>query len=163
MWNIDGLFSSLRGPSLHEVSSPHRAEAHSCCIRYVLQGLIINHNKDCLLLALLLFLLCYCFPGCKVEMFYLNVEAVNTHRDRPLVSPLSRHSVLWLFAFAAVDLKPRPPSVCWLLVEWWVDGSPLAESAVFDNGPLSHLPWPPLSLLLRAFCCAALTAVRSVP
>lgn len=25
-------------------------------------------------------------PGCKVEMFYLNVEAVNTHRDRPLVS-----------------------------------------------------------------------------
>uniref|UniRef100_A0A7N6A4Y4 6-phosphofructo-2-kinase/fructose-2,6-bisphosphatase 2 n=1 Tax=Anabas testudineus TaxID=64144 RepID=A0A7N6A4Y4_ANATE len=26
--------------------------------------------------------------GCKVEMFYLNVEAVNTHRDRPLVSPL---------------------------------------------------------------------------
>lgn len=22
--------------------------------------------------------------GCKVEMFYLNVEAVNTHRDRPL-------------------------------------------------------------------------------
>ncbi|XP_054640567.1 6-phosphofructo-2-kinase/fructose-2,6-bisphosphatase 2-like isoform X2 [Dunckerocampus dactyliophorus] len=23
--------------------------------------------------------------GCKVEMFYLNVEAVNTHRDRPLV------------------------------------------------------------------------------
>lgn len=27
-------------------------------------------------------------PGCKVEMFYLNVEAVNTHRDRPLVSRL---------------------------------------------------------------------------
>nr|XP_029539382.1 6-phosphofructo-2-kinase/fructose-2,6-bisphosphatase 2-like isoform X5 [Oncorhynchus nerka] len=24
--------------------------------------------------------------GCKVEMFYLNVEAVNTHRDRPLDS-----------------------------------------------------------------------------
>lgn len=24
--------------------------------------------------------------GCKVEMFYLDVEAVNTHRDRPLVS-----------------------------------------------------------------------------
>ncbi|XP_030632106.1 6-phosphofructo-2-kinase/fructose-2,6-bisphosphatase 2 isoform X2 [Chanos chanos] len=24
--------------------------------------------------------------GCKVEMFYLNVEAVNTHRDRPLVN-----------------------------------------------------------------------------
>uniref|UniRef100_A0A8C2WCU1 6-phosphofructo-2-kinase/fructose-2,6-bisphosphatase 2 n=1 Tax=Cyclopterus lumpus TaxID=8103 RepID=A0A8C2WCU1_CYCLU len=24
--------------------------------------------------------------GCKVEMFYLNVESVNTHRDRPLVS-----------------------------------------------------------------------------
>ncbi|KAG7274901.1 hypothetical protein CRUP_036794, partial [Coryphaenoides rupestris] len=24
--------------------------------------------------------------GCKVEMFYLNVEAVNTHRDRPLAS-----------------------------------------------------------------------------
>ncbi|KAM9758949.1 6-phosphofructo-2-kinase/fructose-2,6-bisphosphatase 2 isoform 6-T6 [Menidia menidia] len=24
--------------------------------------------------------------GCKVEMFYLNVEAVNTHRDRPLES-----------------------------------------------------------------------------
>uniref|UniRef100_A0A8C2BMY3 6-phosphofructo-2-kinase/fructose-2,6-bisphosphatase 2 n=1 Tax=Cyprinus carpio TaxID=7962 RepID=A0A8C2BMY3_CYPCA len=30
--------------------------------------------------------------GCKVEMFYLNVEAVNTHRDRPLVSP---HLSLW--------------------------------------------------------------------
>uniref|UniRef100_A0A671YK99 6-phosphofructo-2-kinase/fructose-2,6-bisphosphatase 2 n=1 Tax=Sparus aurata TaxID=8175 RepID=A0A671YK99_SPAAU len=26
--------------------------------------------------------------GCKVEMFYLNVEAVNTHRDRPLDSTL---------------------------------------------------------------------------
>ncbi|XP_058229709.1 6-phosphofructo-2-kinase/fructose-2,6-bisphosphatase 2 isoform X5 [Hemibagrus wyckioides] len=25
--------------------------------------------------------------GCKVEMFYLNVEAVNTHRDRPLGQP----------------------------------------------------------------------------
>jgi hypothetical protein len=28
-------------------------------------------------------------PGCKVEMFYLNVEAVNTHRDRPLVSNIA--------------------------------------------------------------------------
>lgn len=28
----------------------------------------------------------FLFLGCKVEMFYLNVEAVNTHRDRPLVS-----------------------------------------------------------------------------
>ncbi len=27
-----------------------------------------------------------------MEMFYLNVEAVNTHRDRPLVSP---HLSLW--------------------------------------------------------------------
>uniref|UniRef100_A0A8C7UHE8 6-phosphofructo-2-kinase/fructose-2,6-bisphosphatase 2 n=1 Tax=Oncorhynchus mykiss TaxID=8022 RepID=A0A8C7UHE8_ONCMY len=27
--------------------------------------------------------------GCKVEMFYLNVEAVNTHRDRPLVSNIA--------------------------------------------------------------------------
>lgn len=25
-------------------------------------------------------------PGCKVEMFDLKVEAVNTHRNRPLVS-----------------------------------------------------------------------------
>lgn len=25
-------------------------------------------------------------PGCKVDMFDLKVEAVNTHRDRPLVS-----------------------------------------------------------------------------
>ncbi|KAF0034647.1 hypothetical protein F2P81_012405 [Scophthalmus maximus] len=31
--------------------------------------------------------------GCKVEMFYLNVEAVNTHRDRPL-GKMSRDSVL---------------------------------------------------------------------
>uniref|UniRef100_A0A672SBY6 6-phosphofructo-2-kinase/fructose-2,6-bisphosphatase 2 n=1 Tax=Sinocyclocheilus grahami TaxID=75366 RepID=A0A672SBY6_SINGR len=32
--------------------------------------------------------------GCKVEMFYLNVEAVNTHRDRPLVNsaPLLRRN-----------------------------------------------------------------------
>uniref|UniRef100_A0A674F1Z4 6-phosphofructo-2-kinase/fructose-2,6-bisphosphatase 2 n=1 Tax=Salmo trutta TaxID=8032 RepID=A0A674F1Z4_SALTR len=30
--------------------------------------------------------------GCKVEMFYLNVEAVNTHRDRPLVSNIPCYS-----------------------------------------------------------------------
>lgn len=29
---------------------------------------------------------CNYLSGCKVEMFYLNVEAVNTHRDRPIVS-----------------------------------------------------------------------------
>lgn len=36
--------------------------------------------------------------GCKVEMFYLDVEAVNTHRDRPLVSQrvhALRHSTLF--------------------------------------------------------------------
>ena len=26
------------------------------------------------------------FPGCKVETINLNVEAVNTHRDKPAVS-----------------------------------------------------------------------------
>uniref|UniRef100_A0A6Q2Z6T8 6-phosphofructo-2-kinase/fructose-2,6-bisphosphatase 2 n=1 Tax=Esox lucius TaxID=8010 RepID=A0A6Q2Z6T8_ESOLU len=30
--------------------------------------------------------------GCKVEMFHLNVEAVNTHRDRPLVSHFACYS-----------------------------------------------------------------------
>ncbi|XP_077429915.1 6-phosphofructo-2-kinase/fructose-2,6-bisphosphatase 2-like isoform X4 [Vanacampus margaritifer] len=36
--------------------------------------------------------------GCKVEMFYLNVEAVNTHRDRPLVPlPLPPPSYTFLF------------------------------------------------------------------
>lgn len=29
--------------------------------------------------------------GCKVESIYLNVEAVNTHRDRPEVRAASRH------------------------------------------------------------------------
>ncbi|XP_058618903.1 6-phosphofructo-2-kinase/fructose-2,6-bisphosphatase 1 isoform X2 [Onychostoma macrolepis] len=29
--------------------------------------------------------------GCKVESFYLNIQAVNTHRDRPTVS----HETLW--------------------------------------------------------------------
>lgn len=35
----------------------------------------------------------FLFQGCKVEMFYLNVEAVNTHRDRPIVS--QRVHALW--------------------------------------------------------------------
>lgn len=29
--------------------------------------------------------LCSVFSGCKVESIYLNVDAVNTHRDRPEV------------------------------------------------------------------------------
>ncbi|CAL8340935.1 unnamed protein product [Merluccius merluccius] len=49
--------------------------------------------------------------GCKVEMFYLNVEAVNTHRDRPLASvprdsvPLRRNSYTPL---ASRDQVKRP-------------------------------------------------------
>uniref|UniRef100_A0AAY4E8K1 6-phosphofructo-2-kinase/fructose-2,6-bisphosphatase 2 n=1 Tax=Denticeps clupeoides TaxID=299321 RepID=A0AAY4E8K1_9TELE len=49
--------------------------------------------------------------GCKVEMFYLNVEAVNTHRDRPLVSKtFSMQPVLvWHVSTACkgyIDLRP---------------------------------------------------------
>uniref|UniRef100_A0A671K8D5 6-phosphofructo-2-kinase/fructose-2,6-bisphosphatase-like n=1 Tax=Sinocyclocheilus anshuiensis TaxID=1608454 RepID=A0A671K8D5_9TELE len=33
--------------------------------------------------------------GCKVESFYLNIQAVNTHRDRPTVS----HKILWNYEF----------------------------------------------------------------
>lgn len=33
--------------------------------------------------------------GCKVESIYLNVEAVNTHRDRPEVT--HRLNVLWIW------------------------------------------------------------------
>lgn len=44
--------------------------------------------------------------GCKVEMFYLNVEAVNTHRDRPLVSPhLSQWCSLLQYEILMEDIK----------------------------------------------------------
>lgn len=39
-----------------------------------------------LMIRMFCFNVFFCVPGCKVEMFFLNVEAVNTHRDRPLVS-----------------------------------------------------------------------------
>jgi len=34
------------------------------------------------------------FAGCDVESIFLNVEAVNTHRDRPVVSTL--HTVTFI-------------------------------------------------------------------
>lgn len=53
----------------------------------------------------------FCVPGCKVEMFFLNVEAVNTHRDRPLVSgPDLSHNLQRLLhhcAFSVVALQPQ--------------------------------------------------------
>lgn len=44
------------------------------------------------------------FTGCKVESFFLNIEAVNTHRERPVVS-LHKHT------FVLIDTL-----VCQLLV-----------------------------------------------
>lgn len=44
------------------------------------------------------------FSGCKVEMFYLNVEAVNTHRDRPLVSQLSLSVSAALYCYCTSQL-----------------------------------------------------------
>ena len=38
-------------------------------------------------------------PGCKVELFYLNVEAVNTHRERSLVSSSDSSWIITFFTW----------------------------------------------------------------
>lgn len=38
--------------------------------------------------------------GCKVETITLNVEAVNTHRDKPSLNSVSLAAQLWLFPFS---------------------------------------------------------------
>lgn len=45
------------------------------------------------------------FPGCKVESISLNIEAVNTHRDRPEVKTRLAH-LNFTHALTKLDLKP---------------------------------------------------------
>lgn len=65
------------------MSPPHGSQAHSRGVRYV--SLQTNHfgPRELKVSSHWISVLVL---GCKVEMFYLGVEAVNTHRDRPLVS-----------------------------------------------------------------------------
>lgn len=64
-----------------------------------------------------------CLIGCKVDMFDLKVEAVNTHRDRPIVS-------FELLFFTLGVLVERPlwvggellPQARGLVHDWWEEG-----------------------------------------
>uniref|UniRef100_A0A8C1VH07 6-phosphofructo-2-kinase/fructose-2,6-bisphosphatase 2 n=1 Tax=Cyprinus carpio TaxID=7962 RepID=A0A8C1VH07_CYPCA len=90
--------------------------------------------------------------GCKVEMFYLNVEAVNTHRDRPLVSSaplLRRNSYTPLSSHDQVK-RPRLYSTGnwpWLPLT----PSPTTLSLLYICLPSFFLPYPPLHPPLSIF------------
>lgn len=109
------LCSSCRRSTLHEMSSPHSSQAHSCCVRCVSLQTNLSGPQESKVSLQIFFssffyniVYTFLFLGCKVEMFYLNVEAVNTHRDRPLVSQrvhALRHSPL--FATKASNIAAR--------------------------------------------------------
>uniref|UniRef100_A0A672H4R9 6-phosphofructo-2-kinase/fructose-2,6-bisphosphatase 2 n=1 Tax=Salarias fasciatus TaxID=181472 RepID=A0A672H4R9_SALFA len=89
--------------------------------------------------------------GCKVEMFYLNVEAVNTHRDRPLgkfpkdsaplhrrnsYTPLSSHDQVKrprLYSAGNQPWLPLAPTPVALMPEGLQSQESLCEGVDFDN------------------------------
>ncbi|XP_013865029.1 6-phosphofructo-2-kinase/fructose-2,6-bisphosphatase 2 isoform X2 [Austrofundulus limnaeus] len=89
--------------------------------------------------------------GCKVEMFYLNVEAVNTHRDRPLgniprgsalihrrnsYTPLSSHDQVKrprLYSAGNQPWLPLAPTPSALMPEGLQSQEFLCEGINFDN------------------------------
>uniref|UniRef100_A0A8C7TCB1 6-phosphofructo-2-kinase/fructose-2,6-bisphosphatase 2 n=1 Tax=Oncorhynchus mykiss TaxID=8022 RepID=A0A8C7TCB1_ONCMY len=81
--------------------------------------------------------------GCKVEMFYLNVEAVNTHRDRPLVSniasPIRRNSYTPLSSHDQFK-RPRLYSAG---NRPWLPQRPTPSALQFPEMPEGVLPLPP--------------------
>lgn len=81
----------VRWAAVPEVSSPHSPETHPSRLRSV--SLLNIHlfsvkrphpSTNSLWLCLFFFL--SSLSGCKVESVFLNIEAVNTHRDKPEVS-----------------------------------------------------------------------------
>ncbi|KAK2915390.1 hypothetical protein Q8A73_005984 [Channa argus] len=100
--------------------------------------------------------------GCKVEMFYLNVEAVNTHRDRPLgkiprdsalmhrrnsYTPLSSHDQVKrprLYSAGNQPWLPLAPTPSALMPEGLQSQDSLREGSDFDspeetNACLNHM------------------------
>ncbi|KAM9758945.1 6-phosphofructo-2-kinase/fructose-2,6-bisphosphatase 2 isoform 2-T2 [Menidia menidia] len=89
--------------------------------------------------------------GCKVEMFYLNVEAVNTHRDRPLgnipmdsalihrrnsYTPLSSHDQVKrprLYSAGNQPWLPLAPTPSALMPEGLQSQESLCEGIDFDG------------------------------
>lgn len=81
----------VRWAAVPEVSSPHSPETHPSRLRSA--SLLNIHlfsvkrphpSTNSLWLCLFFFL--SSLSGCKVESVFLNIEAVNTHRDKPEVS-----------------------------------------------------------------------------
>lgn len=84
------LSSCVRWAAVPEVSSPHSPETHPSRLR---SASLLNvhlfsvkrpHPSTNSLWLCLFFL--SSLSGCKVESVFLNIEAVNTHRDKPEVS-----------------------------------------------------------------------------
>lgn len=76
-----------RWSTLLEVSPAHCPKTHPCGLWWVYYMVFKSTNPNFFpLLGCDIFFSCLPLLGCKVDMFDLKVEAVNTHRDRPLVS-----------------------------------------------------------------------------
>ncbi|XP_056887502.1 6-phosphofructo-2-kinase/fructose-2,6-bisphosphatase 2 isoform X2 [Takifugu flavidus] len=92
--------------------------------------------------------------GCKVEMFYLNVEAVNTHRDRPLdkipAEPSLTHRRNSYTPLSSHDQVKRPRLYSAGNQPWL----PLAPtpSALMPEGRQSQSPLACLLFYLRDCC-----------
>lgn len=69
--------------------------------------------------------------GCKVDMFDLKVEAVNTHRDRPLVSP--GHFVMLCCVLAVHE------ALTYSRCELWISAS--LEKGQFNHSGPAECDW----------------------
>lgn len=81
----------VRWAAVPEVSSPHSPETHpsrlrSASLLNVHLFSVIRPHPSTNSLWLCLFFFLSSLSGCKVESVFLNIEAVNTHRDKPEVS-----------------------------------------------------------------------------
>lgn len=102
--------SSRRRAAVPALPPAHCAQTHPCSLRYVsLRGRGVQVSV-CLFHAPFSL-----HSGCKVEPFFLNIEAVNTHRERPLVS--SCRFTCW---------------VSWWVVPFWQLWG-LRRTAIFGN------------------------------
>lgn len=66
--------------------------------RWLVPGCMRTHSQSHPCKSVADILAFFLIVGCKVESFFLNIEAVNTHRERPVVS-FHKHTFLMIDAY----------------------------------------------------------------